>query len=254
MTDLPLQQSVLRVFVGGTPAQELPTKVLEGSIRSRLASNWRLELVRLWDYAHMVPKVTRKAARPRTPFSFYRFLIPELCGFSGRAVYMDSDMVALGDLSPLGTVPFMGSRVVCPPRDPRGAQFALFVVDCSVGWQIGAFIAGLNSGALTYSSAMALKWTGPVRAILPQKWNDLDCMRHDTRVIHYTDMARQPWLRAGHPFGGPWLAELRKVCSEDDVLAAIRSGDVRPSLIKEYRCERYSRDIDSGFVPKHLGL
>ena len=36
-----------------------------------------------------------------TEFSLYRFLIPELCGHVGKAIWLDSDMVCLADIGEL---------------------------------------------------------------------------------------------------------------------------------------------------------
>ena len=38
-------------------------------------------------------------SRPRTPFSFKRFFIPQLT--TGRAFYMDSDMIVFDDMGKL---------------------------------------------------------------------------------------------------------------------------------------------------------
>lgn len=39
--------------------------------------------------------------RGLTEFTYSRFLVPWLCGFQGRAVFMDADMVVVGDIADL---------------------------------------------------------------------------------------------------------------------------------------------------------
>ena len=51
-----------------------------------------------------IPTPATPANRPRTPFSFQRFLIPELCGFKGRGIYVDSDMQVFEDIRGLWKV------------------------------------------------------------------------------------------------------------------------------------------------------
>ena len=40
-----------------------------------------------------------------TPFTGFRWAIPEVCGFKGRAIYMDSDMIVRADLRELWETP-----------------------------------------------------------------------------------------------------------------------------------------------------
>src|SRR5215813_12482748 len=53
--------------------------------------------------------------RNQTEFSLYRYLIPELCTFKGRAIYLDSDIVCLSDIGdlfdlPMGDCDFLAKR------------------------------------------------------------------------------------------------------------------------------------------------
>src|SRR6056297_2579541 len=46
--------------------------------------------------------------RNYTEFSNYRFLIPEICNHQGRAIFLDSDMVCLGDIAKFFDQPMDG--------------------------------------------------------------------------------------------------------------------------------------------------
>ena len=47
-----------------------------------------------------------------TPFSGYRWAVPELCGFKGKAIYCDSDFIWLDDIAKLWNQEFEPGKVV----------------------------------------------------------------------------------------------------------------------------------------------
>ena len=47
-----------------------------------------------------------------TPFSGFRWAIPEYCGFEGRAIYMDTDVIVLCDLAEMWTHPMDNNSIV----------------------------------------------------------------------------------------------------------------------------------------------
>ena len=65
--------------------------------------------------------------RPRTPFSFQRFLIPELCGYSGKAIYLDADMQVFRDIRELWNYDFSG----CDLQTVRAAKKGREAAGCS---------------------------------------------------------------------------------------------------------------------------
>lgn len=219
---------VIRVFVGGTAEHVLPARVLEYSIRRRTSRPVEVSL--LWDSAIPIPDVTKEGNRPRTSFSFQRFLIPEICGFKGKGIYLDSDMVVLGDIGDLWDHPFPAHhRVQVTPK-----QSAVMMVDNAVGWRIATLVAELNAGTRSYASLMGLSGFGTAPS-LPGTWNSRDVLCARCRLIHYTNMRTQPWLRAGHRYGAIWEAELLSaiadgVIAPEEVWDAVQRGDVRPSL------------------------
>src|SRR3954451_5303347 len=84
----------LRIFVGTDDSQIVAHEVLEYSIRKHTSRP--VEFVPMHNIDLPLPR--DPAQRPRTGFSFYRFLIPSLCGFKGRAIYLDADMLVLSDI------------------------------------------------------------------------------------------------------------------------------------------------------------
>lgn len=53
--------------------------------------------------------------RGLTEFTFSRFLVPWLCGFKGKAVFMDADVIVTGDIAELFALEDMSS--VCVMKD-----------------------------------------------------------------------------------------------------------------------------------------
>ena len=228
----------LRVFVGAAKAQWLPFMVLRTSILRRASIPVKVES--LWGLAQKPSGKLLKRKRPRTPFSFQRFDIPRLCGYAGRAVYLDSDMIMLTDVAELSGN-FEKNLVVTPPPDGRGAQFAVMVMDCAAlpGWSVAAVCEKLRrERGYDYRSLMKLKGIARVSPSLSPRWNELDSYRKDTKLLHFTDMARQPWLKKGHPCESVWHDELRMALDAGDVtVGELRQeeelGHIRKKLLLE---------------------
>lgn len=242
----------IRVFIGGsTPEHDLPTSVLEFSIRRHTAAD--VSIHRLHECPIRVPVAREAKNRPVTSFSFQRFLIPEWCGFAGRAIYLDSDQVVLSDIADLW-------KTVFPPGmnvlNTGGWQSAVMLIDCNTAhWRISEFVDALDAGRVEYKRLMNLRWS-PFRlaGALDPNWNCMDTLTEDTCLLHYTGMATQPWLFQGHPHGNVWEHLLvdgiqRGEIDRDLVLQAIEAEQVRPSLA--YLIGERPIRHDSAFVPPH---
>ena len=100
----------IRVFIGTDDSQNVPTAVLQHSILSLIASS--VEFHELRDLQ------TGLEEHFYTGFSFYRWGIPSSCGFKGRALYLDVDIVVLCDIRELWELPFGEYSHLCRRR-PR---------------------------------------------------------------------------------------------------------------------------------------
>ena len=91
----------IRVFVGtdGDFHQDAE-KVIEYSIRTNTAEEVDLTFMRPgWK-------------SPPTGFTSHRYLVPSLCNYEGYAIYLDVDMLVLGDLQSCGTTELKASGVL----------------------------------------------------------------------------------------------------------------------------------------------
>lgn len=206
----------LKVFIGCEPSQEVAASVLEHSIVSRCSRPVRVTV--LPASTSRVPKDPRN--QPRTKFSFSRFLIPSMCEFRGRALYLDADMQVFGDIAELWKIPFDGKRVLCtsqPAPDVwkenkafrAGRQMRVMLLDCSrLDWDVERIIDGLDRGEFSYEELMFDLCIVPPDDIddrLPPEWNHLE--RYEpgvTKLVHYTVVQTQPWKNNANPLRDLW--------------------------------------------------
>jgi hypothetical protein len=250
----------VRVFVACTPAERLPMRVLEFSIRETTALP--VEVAAIHDFERPIPRPRELRNQPRTPFSFQRFLIPELCGYQGRAIYLDADMQVFSDIGELWNHAMNGFDLltVREGNSGRRGQFSVMLMDCArLPWRVEDIIAGLDEERFSYEQLMQEMCVAPnVGRVLSPAWNSLEKYEQGaTRLLHYTDMDTQPWVGLDHPLGKLWLDCLRRAIAAGaiavaDVERAVALGHVRPSLLPQVlgtgSTRSALRSLDQDFV------
>jgi hypothetical protein len=233
------KEAPVRVFVGTDRSQMLAARVLEYSIK-RYAS-MSVEVAPMCGFD--VPMPRDPANRPRTGFSFARFLIPSLCGYRGRAIYLDADMLVFDDIVAVWEQPMGEADVLCaePPSDEsRIRQYSVLLLNCAnLPWKIEDIVAGLDQGRYDYRRLMHEFCIVPAERIaagLASEWNSLEQYEPGrTRLLHYTDMPTQPWVSQANRNGGLWYAALREALEEgyvskEEVYREVDRGHVSPDL------------------------
>lgn len=224
----------VKVFVGGGIEHWLPTQVLRSSILRRTSRP--VDVVPLREVEQRITIPPERQRKCPTSFSLQRFLIPEACQFQGKGIYVDSDQVVLADIGGLWDTPFPeGAQVLTT----GGWQSAVILIDCAKAqWRIGELCKRLDDG-FPYNKLSSLKFMKESQVVgaLDPRWNCMDKLpkNGDPFLVHYTDMAAQPWAKRGHPLGDIWVNELLRTIeaghvSKADVVREIESGHVRPSL------------------------
>jgi hypothetical protein len=269
-------ESPIRVFVATTEAQMLAVEVLEYSIKKH--TSMTTQVVPMHRSGIEVPPPRDPRNHPRTPFSFQRFLIPELAGWRGRAIYLDSDMQVFGDMRQLWTLPFDGAQLLAarePGESGRRPQFSVMLLDCAaLDWDIRKIVAALDNGRLTYEQLVyEMAVAERVQAAIDPSWNSLERYKEgETCLLHYTDMDRQPWVTRRNPLAYLWFRDLFEALDGGFIPAAlveehVARGYVRPSLAYqvEHRIDdplvlpREATRLDEGYVapfetiPQHSG-
>ncbi|MEX2120866.1 MAG: glycosyltransferase [Pirellulales bacterium] len=242
----------LRVFVGTDESQRVATRVLEHSIRKH--SSRPVSFQPMFDLSVPTPK--EKANRPRTGFSFYRFAIPKLCGYRGRALYVDADMQVFSDLAELWEVPFGSQKVLCTnqPAAPEawkekgsffhaGRQMSVMLLDCSrLDWSVDEVVRGLDEKRYDYRRLMfdlCLVEPDEIADRIPPEWNCLEWYEAGkTKLLHYTVVPAQPWKNDDNPLCPIWMAEFREALAAgaippEEVQHGLASGFLKPSLARE---------------------
>jgi len=245
----------IRIFIGASSSEWLPAKVLEYSIRVNTRLNIEANLLSTVSRPFDLP--VDKKNWPRTPFSFQRFLIPEICDHKGRAIYLDADMLVFSDISAVWTSDFGGADVLTTQSNTtrRQSQFSVMLLDCEkLDWSIESIIESLDKGLITYEQLMyKFVIAKNPKAHLPWSWNSLEYFDSSSvNLLHYTDMNIQPWISIKNKYCGIWISFLRRAIDDgfvqiDDVVQQVNAGFVRPSILLELL---KNGDMKPSFVEK----
>ena len=244
----------INIYVGTTEAQKIPTKVLEYSILKH--SNENINVIPL-DIA--TDKFGLKVVGG-TPFSLQRFFIPKLNDFKGVAIYLDSDMLVFDDIKSL-YLSHTTSKVLCscpaPPNSNRRDQFSVFTVDCSLAnWDIENIITKANQN---YKDVMFDMSFEPNKAkTIDWHWNSLEYYDKNVKLIHFTDMDKQPWISKTNPNRQIWNFYLREAInsgfiSMEEVTLAVQNGYLRKGIIDDiFQTRNIFRFFnDLFYLPQH---
>lgn len=260
----------VRVFVAATPSEWLPQRVLEFSIRETTSLELEVRALYTFQRSYALPKDVKN--RPRTPFSFQRFLIPEVCGYQGKAIYLDADMQVFQDINQLWSTPMRGCDVqtVSEGKMGRRGQFSVMLLNCAeLDWNVDAIVNSLDSGELSYEQLMhEMRVARQIGFDIAPTWNSLE--HYDagqTALVHYTDMNTQPWVSRDNVLEPVWVNCLLRAVklgfiSIDEVRQEVASGHIRPSLLLQVErgvpssrtISSEAKRLDDGFVAPYRVL
>lgn len=126
-----------------------------------------------------------------TMFTLFRYAIPRMCNFEGHAIFLDCDMLMLGDACELWDYR-KEDKWVSAVGDGGGSGDCVTVMDCSA---YKFELEDLKSGKLGNKRQIRMRIQNKLIAGgIPAVWNMTD--RYDpntTKLIHYTSMKTQPW-------------------------------------------------------------
>lgn len=126
-----------------------------------------------------------------TPFSNFRSAVPELLGFEGVGVYLDADMIVLGDVEELIAYPrmaawFCNHQIITDVSVIEGAPFK----DCHWWPSIHTM---MKQGMFLKQCLALLNAHNYMDTRLPWEWNMRDRWTPQTRLLHYTSVPQQVW-------------------------------------------------------------
>ena len=130
-----------------------------------------------------------------TPFSGFRWAIPEYCNYSGRAIYMDTDVVILDDLLKLWNHPIDGKSIVAAKKVSKKTRMCTCVWDCSRAKSRLPPLGEIMEDADSHKRIMEMIKKNP-RLLAPfnDSYNCIDGESlpiEDIKVLHYSDMGTQ---------------------------------------------------------------
>lgn len=134
----------------------------------------------------------------KTPFSGFRWAVPAACGYKGRAIYMDSDVIVMADIAELWTQNMNGHAVLAK----HGGRLCVSLWDCAAAKKFLLPIDILRSNSQSHKMMQNLTRQNPrnFMGTFEGDWNCLDGEGHQdlhdgiVKAIHYTEMSCQPHL------------------------------------------------------------
>lgn len=144
-----------------------------------------------------------------TPFTNLRWAIPEYCGYKGRALYMDVDIVNFRDIAELFDMDMRGKPLATRKGDNKGNTYprcCIMLMDCEKCPETGLFLPVeelRNFTSKPYIDEVLIKFEKRnLITFYDKRWNVLDDEGMPISQIwnlHFTEMLSQPWKPAWGP-------------------------------------------------------
>jgi hypothetical protein len=135
-------------------------------------------------------------------FTPTRFLPPQLMGYQGRAVVIDPDVFAVGDVWELLSRDLQGKAILCRPRSgtkgliDKCLATSVMLLDCAklTHWRMEENFEELFQFKRDYMDWVCLKLEDRATiGLFENEWNDFDHLTERTRMLHTTKRQTQPW-------------------------------------------------------------
>jgi hypothetical protein len=134
-------------------------------------------------------------------FTPLRFMPPELMGYQGRAVVIDPDVFAVGDVYELLALDMQGKALMCVARPghnerPDYLASSVMLLDCEklTDWHCETQFQELFAFTRDYTTWIDLGQEPRERiGFLDLAWNHFDTLNEHTKLLHNTKRRTQPW-------------------------------------------------------------
>lgn len=259
------QKEPVRVFIGSGEASLLERKVAIYSLRQHTDRNLDIYVfngthnaVELNDCEPFPAPLSLKLKyRNITEFSLYRYLIPQLCNYQGKAIYIDSDVICLTKIdelfdTPLNGCDFLAKQDAYSHVGNNLWALSVMLIDCEkCRFDLETYYREIDRGLYSVKDFACMSPSflahHPYQiGRLDPRWNVLDYADRDTKLIHYTNLHTQPWKHPHHPYGRLWFDYLKRAIST----GYVTRQDIELSLDRAY----VRRDIMKGNSPSLIQL
>lgn len=186
----------IKLFVGTDERQERAEHALEESIRAHTTLPVDVTWMRAGDPGFQgwcgqpdQPLVPGKWA---TRFTNFRYAVPALAEYKGRAIYLDSDMIVLGNLKEL-----WHWRMEKPWHTISTKRTDVSIINCAA-FKHATWWPRLEAIRMSERKGghyrRILVENDAIKCDLPQYWDHMDQYQPGwSRLVHYTWMPMQPW-------------------------------------------------------------
>ena len=200
------------VFIQSNDRQALAARISAFSIRrnARDAESFDVKIMDVHDHPRLVQKgqSIKRAGHIRRwdpddlqSFTPLRFFPPQAMGFEGRALVIDPDVFAIGDVCELFDRDLEGKAIWARPRPGHNNETnyiatSVMLLDCAkLGhWQFDDELDALFAHRFDYTDWMALRREDPATiGYLEPGWNDFDTLAPRTKLLHTSKRRTQPW-------------------------------------------------------------
>lgn len=166
---------VLKVFIGFDPRQPIAYQVLSHSILRR--SSVPVSITPL------VLSTLPIRRRGLTEFTYSRYLVPWLCSYEGKALFLDADMLCLGDIAELFSLGDSNKSVHVVKNKLKFEWPSLMLFN---NFHCDKLSSDYVDNVL--SKPQSFEWANDVGE-LPAEWNHIvgyDNQRTDAKLVHFT--------------------------------------------------------------------
>lgn len=198
------------VFIHTNERQRLGALVAVHALRrhSKHADEFEIRLLEANDFGFLAEREGQPFLRGGAPriwrmndlqsFTPLRFLPPRVMGFEGRALVIDPDIFAVGDVFELLSRDMQGKAVMGRRRSPGKVCIATsaMLLDCSAlrEWDAEREFAELFEFKRDYKDWICLHHVPEHRkGFFEPEWNDFDRLTPATKMLHNTKRRTQPW-------------------------------------------------------------
>ena len=213
--------NIPHIFIGVDPRQHIALQVLMHSIYSRASGP-----------VSITPIILSQIPMKReglTQFSFSRYLVPYMSGFKGQSIFLDADMLVLGDIYEL--IEHANNQ----RGENTGVMPAVSVVKNPLRFEWSSVMVFNNSLCQKLTpefidsgvSVMDMTWANDVGS-LPSEWNHLvgyDTPRKDAKLVHFTQGIPCFPETQDSEYEKEWMDEL-KACNSTVSWASIMGNSV----------------------------
>lgn len=259
MTNLTTTSETIRIFIGSSARNVVEEKVFKYTLIEQTNHPLEINIIEGQTGAARfhsgevkpLPPGLRGQLKGATAFSLGRYAIPYWCGYEGKAIYCDSDIVARADIAELWNLDLQDAAMAAVPvkqakssshyvntvlkskivSDDKLYLTSVMLIDCAKFKDLDTkkIIDGYNAGEYTYSEMMFVggkfrnKFGFSVKD-LSDDWNHLDICFENSKLVHFTDLTSQPWLFPHNPVADLW---------ESIFIEAVEKGALKEEEIVE---------------------